>query len=333
MKVLLTADLHLTDKDADAYRWDALTAIHNWCVSNPKDLVIIAGDLTDRKDRHSAILVNTLADMLQETTSATGCHDTPLNGPPYWSVLQHMPGVQFVDQPFCFGSMWLLPYSADPATDWANLSPWGPDNVFIMHQTVTGVLGNNGYALVNDHMPDLPEGALIYSGDIHNPQDVAMPNGALVRYIGAPHHINFGDNHPCRMLELEYRMPHWGLSGTLPLHPPSKHMLDVERMDQLYAFPCKAGDQARVRFDLDVNAVDQWPAIQDQVRLWAAKAGVQLFGIEPVLHGAVKVAPGKQAPSLLKAPVDVLKAFAKAEKLDSGLMDVALQLVEETRNA
>jgi predicted phosphodiesterase len=338
-KILLTADLHLTDKDEDAYRWDVFGSILDWCTENPSELVIIAGDLTDRKDRHSGVLVNMLADVLTEIAQncrklivLRGNHDTPLSGTPYWSVLSHLQGVDFVDQPEERDGMWLLPYSPDPATDWASLD-LRSQPLIIMHQTVTGVLGNNGHALINDKMPPLPASVFIWSGDIHTPQSVDVPGldgaDAGVNYIGSPHPINFGDKYECQMVELDLTMH----PTVLQQFSLQKHMLDVATMAELHKAPTQPGDQARVRWHMAVGDVDQWPATQDAVRAWAKAAGVQLFGIEPVLDGVNKAATTQAPDQLLRDPAAILKAFLAAEKTPPALAGVAHDILTEMQGA
>ena len=56
--ILLTSDLHFTDKPEDSYRFDLFDAMRDWCEEYPIKHIIILGDLTNEKDNHSSKLVN-----------------------------------------------------------------------------------------------------------------------------------------------------------------------------------------------------------------------------------------------------------------------------------
>ena len=88
MNALLTADLHLTDNDTEFYRWDIFGVLEEEAVKNNVAIIGILGDAFDRKDRHTAKLVNKLIAALLNLRSKTqamivllaGNHDAPLKG-------------------------------------------------------------------------------------------------------------------------------------------------------------------------------------------------------------------------------------------------------------
>ena len=337
MSILLTADLHLTDKDEDLYRWDVFVHILEWAKANKGGTVIIAGDLCDRKDRHSSVLVNMLIDVLQEIRDAAtitiyvmkGNHDEPLNGPPYWRSLSAVPGIVFVEKPtFVKGRLLLLPFAEDPKEDWAgqNLST---ARAIIMHQTVTGVMGNNGHQLVNDKMPQLPD-IPIYSGDIHNPQIVVLENGATVRYIGAPHHVKFGDAYQPRYIVLNDNFEQIIIQN---LYPPSKHMIEAYSIDEIRRRDTKPGDMACVRYFMHAKEIGNWPAILEGIKDWATRFEITLARVEPVLDGVAPVAPTEAPDDLLTTPQAILNAFFDEENVPIELRNVGTQLLQDVINA
>ena len=92
--MLVTADWHLTDAPQDNYRWLAFDHIRALCAEHQIRDVCIMGDLTDRKDRHSAELVNRMIAELRKCVEEglslailMGNHDKPLKGTPYWEFL------------------------------------------------------------------------------------------------------------------------------------------------------------------------------------------------------------------------------------------------------
>jgi DNA repair exonuclease SbcCD nuclease subunit len=331
--IILTADLHLTDKEEDLYRWGVFSDIGSWVEENAPCYVILAGDLCDRKDRHSAILVTTLIEYLDDLVGkgatvviTRGNHDTPLNGPPYWASLNGRPGITFLDMPYIDEKgLAYLPYSDNPKEDWARLG-FESCPCAIMHQTVTGVLGNNGHVLINDKMPEFPPDTIIYSGDIHVPQIVEMANGAVVQYIGAPHPVNFGDTYACRLLVLDGTS--FQVKEIIQLNPPAKHMLDVYSVDELKRAKVCEGDAAKVRYFLSVSDIENWPIHQAEIKQWAVLNKIRLAGAEPVLQGASAVAPGSVPGEVLSSPTDVFNAFVAEENLEGALLEAGAAILQ-----
>ena len=57
---IILADLHLDDTPLTEYRWNIFPTIMSLCKDYNIKLIDILGDITDKKDRHSAILTNRL---------------------------------------------------------------------------------------------------------------------------------------------------------------------------------------------------------------------------------------------------------------------------------
>ncbi|HWY34909.1 MAG TPA: hypothetical protein VNX68_09695, partial [Nitrosopumilaceae archaeon] len=62
MSILITSDLHLTDKDRDEYRWGLFPWLKQQIISYKPTTLLFLGDTTDAKDRHSAKLTNRIVD-------------------------------------------------------------------------------------------------------------------------------------------------------------------------------------------------------------------------------------------------------------------------------
>ena len=56
--ILVIGDLHLTDQPKDAYRFGIFKWIKKQIEKHQPEYTVILGDLTDKKDKHSAGLVN-----------------------------------------------------------------------------------------------------------------------------------------------------------------------------------------------------------------------------------------------------------------------------------
>jgi hypothetical protein len=326
--MIITADLHLTDAPADEYRWQVFNRLIDAAWDNDDGHICILGDLTDRKDRHSAALVNRLIAALENLRNSCklpqidiimGNHDMPLKGPAFWSWLSNLPGINFYTEPHALpGGLMLLPYAADPRTAWAGLHLDRCKAIF-MHQTVTGVV-ENGQKLVNDKMPILPRGIPIYSGDIHTPQKVGP-----VQYVGAPHPIKFGDDYPCRLLVLDNAFK---ISKIIECFPPAKHMFDIASVAELAGKGCRPGDQARIRYQLALEGLEGWPAIRQELSAWAAAQGVAIASVEAIVQAAPR--QHVEAPELYSEPLGILAAFAQAEGLGGALLAQGQRLLQET---
>ncbi len=329
--VILSADWHLDDRSENEYRWQAFDEVIR-LASVTKDVdFFLLGDLTDRKDRHSATLVNRLIVELNRLRSAglivhilMGNHDAPMNGPPYWSFLNQIHGdvfsfIEFITKPVTKGKLLLLPWTPNPAKDW-DLITFDNYKAVFMHQTVGGALGDRGHVLEGTPLPIFPRGLKIYSGDVHTPQVIGR-----VTYVGAPHPVKFGDDYTCRMLILDdaYEIKHMEV-----LRPMKKWMLDITDVTQLANLEVNEGDQVRIRMALPVDAVDSWAERQEQIAEWAHAHGVVIASIE----AAVTTSSAASVDAAMRFdadPREVLTAFAKAEGIDAAMLEAGWELLQE----
>ena len=58
MTALVTADLHLSEKPRDGYRFAAMERIAELIEKHKPSTLLLLGDLTESKDYHPALLVN-----------------------------------------------------------------------------------------------------------------------------------------------------------------------------------------------------------------------------------------------------------------------------------
>jgi len=343
MSILVTSDWHLTDNPKDDYRWNIFNACARWIeaqkISTPQ--IYMLGDLTDRKDRHSAALVNRVEDEFARLLALgasisvlKGNHDQPLNGPPFWSILDYIrpgsdpsSGINFYTSKHGNQTtgLLLLPYSDNPEADWDNID-WKKYKAAFIHQTVTGAVGNNGVGLENPKMIKMPKHLRVYSGDIHTTQTVDN-----IFYIGAPHPINFGDSYPPQMVELT---DDFKVSRVITLNTIQKLMLRISDLDELDAVKTSPRDQARVVFTIPISALDQWAAIQDHIVAWARTAEVELFSVEAQIENdALGEATNIANPNLPhmseSTPAHVLRLFAESEAIDERMLQTGEELLKE----
>jgi len=319
MTYLLTADIHLDDKPENEYRWEVFTELDKV----DADEIMILGDLTDRADYHSSRLVNRLVPQLKRrrrrVTILRGNHDTPLNGPAYWSFLSEISGIEYIDGPMGRNHrLLLLPSTPDPAMDWQAVA-WDRHICTFMHQTVFGATLRTGiYADKGMSLDIFPEGMRVYSGDLHYPHKIGC-----VTYVGAPHPKNFGDDHDCRFLVLD---DDFRIQKSVPLSPMRKHIIDVDSVAALRDFAVNPHDQVIVRFRMDPAHAEHWPRDRDTIAQWAQQNDVNLVSSEP---SAVFVRGTAAQPIAATDPKQVLEAFGISEGLDEHTMKVGMELLAE----
>lgn len=322
--ILLTADWHLDDNPDNEYRWNVFDEVQRL---QPDDLFIL-GDLCDRKDRHSGELVNRLVEELKRlrdrgiyTTIIMGNHDRPLKGKPYWHFLNSIDGIRFHSRPRAHtargGNILWLPHSDNPKEDWDDIRFRLYDVVF-MHQPVNGARVG-GRELEVNNMPPLPRDRLIYSGDIHTPQTVRG-----VEYVGAPHWTNFGDDHLCRMLELnnDFTIAQQHFMH----HQARKVLVEATSFDDVLQAGVQRGDRVKLRMTLQPDQVEGWPAERDRITNWAKDKGVEIVQLETTVHlnrqqGFVDLS---QQP---KGLAEILKDFAAHEGLSDAHVTTGLEIL------
>jgi hypothetical protein len=219
----------------------------------------------------------------------------------------------------------LLPFAANPAEHWAGLNLGGYDCI-IMHQTVTGAVGEGGVLLTNENMPDLPQTAWIYSGDIHTPQEVGP-----LQYIGAPHPIKFGDDYPCRFLRLLDTT--FEIDEVIPLDPMRKHMVDIGNVQSLSGIKVRAGDQAKVRFRVGIDYMDQWPVDRDIIKAWFKAQDVKLVSLEAIVESRRGSLDAPERDHLPTDPREVFDAYCRANKVGDALTTLGRRFLDEAINA
>ncbi len=324
MSWLFIGDPHLTDSPADEYRWRMFDNMRDIVKHNAISRIVIAGDLCDRKDRHSGVLVNRIIEELssffEPIDVLCGNHDRALDTIPYFTFLSMLKNVRFITQPTPDKSALFLPWSPNPLEEWADLT-LSQYKVIFIHQTITGVV-EGGYRAENNKMPILPRGVKVYGGDIHTQQTV----GTVV-YVGAPHPIKYGDDYKCRALLLNETT--FAIEKEISLETIQKVMLDIRSIDDLKHCKVKEGDQAHIRVSLTSEQLSQWGEFEAEITKWARTIGVRVNAVEASLDYRHSGSAPEEIETFL--PKDVLVAFAEEEGITGKLLDVGLTLLEEIK--
>lgn len=200
--VLLTADWHLTSNVKDEYRWGIFKALKDVLWDHEISDIIIAGDLTDKKDRHTAVLLRRMIDEMSELLRGCGCavhilmgnHDYITPKFPFFQVLEDV-----LPDDIRFYTNWELVTlngggkCAFVPHCWSGVTQGNlriehmakEAECFVIHHDVCGARLENGYSMEEGFdTSGIPNEIPIFSGHIHVPQNVGQ-----VRIIGSPYDI------------------------------------------------------------------------------------------------------------------------------------------------
>lgn len=329
MTVLIATDLHLTDKAKDAYRFGIFDFLARQREKHNASLILILGDLTDQKDKHSSKLVNAVVDGLKKLTSVQviilmGNHDyhaDPTN--PFFKFLSNMHHIKFLTKPEMHYNMLFLPHFHDQK-EW-NKFRWDkrPSFAFI-HQTVTGAISESGQRLDGFSLKPLKRlKCPVYGGDVHKPHTVEP-----VTYIGPPYHVKFGDNFEPRCVILNE-----GTGATKDIHfkCPRKWSLKIRDIQEIeFDHRLKPGDQVKVELELTREEVVEWTVLKKRLVDMLKDLKLESFGIELKVNKSTKRKKEKEDGKVVKqrAPSEVLGSFCNYEKLPKNIRKAGMKLLQ-----
>lgn len=339
MRVIITADLHLSDISRDSYRWLFLEqTLPRLIRKHHVQCVLILGDLTEAKDHHGAILVNRLVNAIYwladlcPVVVLRGNHDGPDAANPYHAFLGRIEGVHWVGRPLALpseeplgralrpilgglGRVLFLPHTTDPSRDW---KIEGKYDLALAHNAFEGAKGESGYKLQGID-PELIPAAKIVSGDIHVPQTFAN-----VTYVGAPYLVDFGDDFDPRVLLIE--------DGkiklmSIPSPGPQKWLVEISDLKQLARQDhLRPGDILKVRYKLPASKYADWPKIAAAIRKWGEVEGLDIFMVRPITERAASVAKTASAPNT-RSDDEVFHAYGNQQGVDGATMKVGEKLL------
>lgn len=336
MTTLVVTDLHLTDKPKDAYRFGIFDFLVEQQQKHNASLVLILGDITDQKDKHSSNLVNRIIDGLHKVAARVrviilmGNHDyhaDPTN--PFFKFLNRMKNIDFITEPTVMyhdPAMFFVPHTRNE-DEWNALKPDRPVGLAFIHQTVTGAISESGRRLDGFSLKPLKRlKCPVFSGDVHSPHTIGP-----VIYVGPPYHIRFGDNFNPRCLVLDERT---GEFEEIYFDCPRKWTLRIRDPQEIESDErLRAGDQVKVELELTREEVVQWPVYKD--RLVQVLKNLQLvsFGIELKVDKAGKRPREEKSNEEVKrqhqSPPEVLGSYCKREKLPRAFRKEGLRLLQQ----
>src|SRR6266436_4337016 len=142
---IITADLHLSDKPQDSYRWGIFDWLRKQQDENKISGCLILGDLTEEKDCHSATLVNKMVNGLRKLEPPVyilkGNHDYIDYNNPYFGFLSCIDGIRFITTPAEIEpGIFAIPHQPNQKAFDAACVGINPDHMVLLHGLFDGAL-------------------------------------------------------------------------------------------------------------------------------------------------------------------------------------------------
>lgn len=273
MKQLYTSDLHITSKAEDAYRWEVFSKLREILTDFKIEQLIITGDLTEEKDRHSSGLVNRMMEELHRLSQLCpkgvfileGNHDFSLTGEGYWRFSEWLPEVFYIKDPgYCkLTKAYHVPYGCELPES------YDKGDVLVMHDLVMGATYQNTPVKKGISLQKLPK--LTISGHIHKPQQVLKRRGCVF-YVGSPHSVDFGDHFDPRVL---IRETEDDSIISVPLHSTVKWSVKIKTVQELDQYSFLQGDFVKVGLEVEPEKVAE---IKEEVKQYLQEKAVTFSG-------------------------------------------------------
>lgn len=337
MTVLVSADWHFSDNPRDDYRHRFQSWLRKLVKEQDVDAVLMLGDLTEEKDRHSAWLVNKVVehiDRLSELCPVVllqGNHDAIDPDWPFYRFLERLDQVRWVNTPTDgqdlnipalskLGHTLFLPNAANPEKDWAQFDMGDYDWVFT-HMTFNGADVGHGHKLSGLSTSFFPKDVEVVSGDIHVPQHFGN-----VTYVGAPYTVDFGDHYAPRVLLLNGQA-----MKSIPVEGPQKVLIDIDDLADLEKVTnVEKGDVLKVRVKLSNTDRSDWSELQRAIRAWGAEQGCTVHLVQPVLDNTKRMTgKKKERASSQRSDEELLREYAARMDLDPTTIKTGIRLLGE----
>lgn len=327
-KIIFTADLHLTDLPRDSHRWDLFPWLGKQARKHGVETIILGGDITDAKDKHSAQLTNKLVQSLCDLSKDAsiwilrGNHDYIDEQEPFFGFVRGFKHINFITKPTVLVlpndvNVLLLPNTRNWEQEWEGQNFRYP--LIFCHQTFEGSESETGFKLPGGIPTSvLAAAGAVYSGDIHKPQMV----GKNIEYVGAPYRIRFGDDFTPRVLLIEED----GETKDLKFETKNKVLLEfgIKYVGSAnWVNGLNEGDQVKVRIRLQRSQYAEWSAIKKQIIEDASECKLELTGPElvPIPDKPKKPAKGAEKPAGGNLPDQAVAAYAEQKRASSAMAE------------
>jgi len=318
----------MTDRPKDKYRFDLWPWLRKQQRQHDVDFTFILGDLTDKKDKHSAKLVNAIVEGLQHLIPPVyvlqGNHDYVDPANPFFKFLSGLEGISFITTPMLLkiaGIHFLcVPHQWDGWPDF-NWLEGRPDYILI-HQCIEGAIAESGARLNGLETATIERlrAKRILAGDIHRPQDVGA-----VAYVGAPYHVRFGDDFQPRCVLLDTKHD---LLDDIHFEAPAKRSLTIREVGEIDG-QVKQGDHVKITVDLTREEAFEWQRVKKAVLDECRRLDLEVYGVEMKVQKAKERRRASAKEIASKDPKVVFEEFTVVEKVSAPFKREGALLLEE----
>jgi hypothetical protein len=330
MTALAIADLHLSAKARDEYRFAVMKQIADLIEQHKVDELLILGDLTEEKDYHSATLVNDVVEIIFSLAQfckvfiLRGNHDYTSADCPFFHFLRRLKHVRWINRvtrlDLSIGHCLFLPHTREWEKDWVSLSipNYLADTDWVFaHNTFEGAETEHGKKLSG-----IPTGVFeetrVISGDIHTPQILGP-----VTYVGSPYTVDFGDDFIPRALLIDRNA-----FKSIVLPGPQKRLINLFGGYAESDFgDAKEGDIVKVRYVLRPDEQDNWHEIKAGVKLECSRRGFVVHLIQPVTTAKKRSVTIQHAEA--KSDEKLVREFGRQLKVSDASLKVGVSFLKE----
>lgn len=328
MSAIVTSDLHWNEAKTDRHRHDEFVERLATIIKGRADELLVLGDITEHKDNHSAWLTNTIVDhfeylsQLCDVVILRGNHDGYDPEMSFFQFLRRIKNISWISRPtrmtLSCGKCLFLPHTRDYKKEWPGFG-FDEFDFILTHNTFEGALGENHRTLRGIPLSVFPKDAQVISGDVHVPQETPP-----VTYVGAPYRIKFGDDYRPRVLLLDTDE-----IRSIPVPGPQKRLVELSHDHPSLPDSLHAGDIIKVRVQLEISHVSQWPEIRKNIFDEGKDLGVEIHSVVPVISymPGDRKAKAEQHEIVLD-DIKLVKEFARRKGIDVKLLDMALKMME-----
>lgn len=346
MVAILASDIHLNENSRDSYRWGLFPWLKEQVKKYKAQNVILLGDYTDSKDKHSYTLVNKFINQIVDLSSVcslyllAGNHDGLIPSSPFFEFIntfedEHLKfftkpsedSVYRIGPDAIHSKALFLPHTKD-YEEWLPYLEEDKYGYVFTHATFQGCLSENGTKL-NGFPTDIfkkLKSAKLWAGDIHVPQSIGP-----VEYVGAPYRTRFGDDFDPRCVLIDNQ----GKAKDIRFPCPSKELVVISNMRDLekQTRNFNKEDYVKVRVKLMRSEYTDWPKLKKDIAAFMSKNEFKLVGPELVSLSAPKRDDGESVEKNtgIIDPKQVVAEYAKAQRADKRLAKIGLELLEEIK--
>jgi DNA repair exonuclease SbcCD nuclease subunit len=339
---LLIADLHLTDKPSDAYRWETLIRLPT-VVSDPRQVrrILVLGDITENKDKHSELLVNDMVELFSLWQSSfplakiiilSGNHCGITSDRAFFRFLSSIKGIEYVTVPTKIGEELFLPHTRD-SDSWNEFRPFTryKYQTVYMHQTVRGATAANSQTLEGMDSSIFEDVTLpVFSGDVHTKQTV----DEHIHYIGSPYPIDFGDADGGYCIVRDNRGRYEYVQMPCPIKKRRlrvNHTSFIEDIDEQEDF-AYSDSQFVIVVNITQSELVNWSSIKKSIQQHIESKGCHCVRVQAdVIKNKNSTIDRRRRSPLAISPSEVVRRFAEQNQLDHYFTSTALDIVKGER--